>query len=81
MSGQHYYEKHFQVAKHPVIIYRHFLEHVESTDMSKMFWARLFKTNDVVNILLNFQKLISKICQYFLLKKVRSSHFFNKKFQ
>ena len=27
-------------------------------------WAQLFKTNDVVNVLLNFQKLISQICQY-----------------
>ena len=35
-------------------------------------WARLFKTNDVVNILLNFETLISQICQYFLLKNVRS---------
>ena len=32
--------------------------------------AQLFKTNDVVgNVLLKFQKLISSICQYFLLKK------------
>ena len=38
----------------------------------------------LVNISLNFQKLISQICQYFLLKNVRSfcksfSHFFIKK--
>ena len=31
--------------------------------------ARLFKTNDIVNVLLKFQTLISEICQYFLLKK------------
>ena len=28
-------------------------------------------TTSLVNISLNFQKLISQICQYFLLKKVR----------
>ena len=32
-------------------------------------WARLFITNDVVNVSLKFQTLISQICQYFLLKK------------
>ena len=41
-----------------------------------------------LNISLNFQKLISQTCQYFLLKKCEKrlqcksfSHFFNKKFQ
>ena len=50
-------------------------------------WDRLFKTNDFVNVSLNFQKLVSQICQYFLLKKCEKllqcksfSHFFNKKF-
>ena len=45
-------------------------------------------TMSLVNILLNFQKLISQICQYFLLKKCEKllhcksfSHFFNNKFQ
>ena len=46
-------------------------------------------TTSLVNILLNFQELISQICQYFLLKKCEKllqqcksfSHFFNKKFQ
>ena len=40
------------------------------------------------NISLNFQELISQICQYFLLKKCEKllqcksfSHYFNKKFQ
>ena len=31
--------------------------------------ARLFKTNDAVNVSLNFHKLISQIRQYFLLEK------------
>ena len=50
--------------------------------MSNDIWARLFKTYDV---LLNFQKLISQICQYFLLKKYEKllpcsfSHFFQQK--
>ena len=42
----------------------------------------------LVNNSLNFQKLISQICQYFMLKKCEKllqynsfSHFFNKKFQ
>ena len=45
-------------------------------------------TTSLVNVSLNFQKLISQICQYFLLKKCEKllqcksfSHFFNKKFQ
>ena len=45
-------------------------------------------TTSLVNVSLNFQKLISQICQYFLLKKSEKllhcksfSHFFNKKFQ
>ena len=45
-------------------------------------------TMSLVNVLLNFQKLISQICQYFLLKKCEKllqcksfSYFFNKKFQ
>ena len=45
-------------------------------------------TTSLVNDSLNFQKLISQICQYFLLKKCEKllhcksfSHFFNKKFQ
>ena len=42
-------------------------------------------TTSLVNVWLNFQELISQICQYFLLKnyeKCKSfSHFFNKKFQ
>ena len=45
-------------------------------------------TMSLVNVLLNFQKLMSRICQYFLLKKCEKllqcksfSHFFNKKFQ
>ena len=44
-------------------------------------------TMSLVNVLLNFQELISQICQYFLLKKCEKllqcksfSHFFNKKF-
>ena len=41
-------------------------------------------TTSLVNVLLNFQELISHICQYFLLKKYEKllhcfSHFFNKK--
>ena len=43
-------------------------------------------TTSLVNISLNFQKLISQICQYFMLKKCEKllqcksfSHFFNKK--
>lgn len=32
-------------------------------------WARLFKTNEVVNVSLNFQTIISEIFQCFLLKK------------
>ena len=42
-------------------------------------------TTSLVNVSLNFQKLISQICQYFLLKKSEKllqcksfSHFFNK---
>ena len=42
----------------------------------------------LVNVSLNFQQLISQICQYFLLKKFEKllhcksfSHFFNKKLQ
>ena len=42
-------------------------------------------TTSLVNVSLNFQKLISQICQYFLLKKCEKllqcksfSHFFNK---
>ena len=39
-------------------------------------------TASLVNVSLNFQKLISQICQYFLLKKCEKLlHFFNKKFQ
>ena len=45
-------------------------------------------TTSLVNVPLNFQELISQICQYFLLKKCEKllqcksfSHFFNKKFQ
>ena len=46
-------------------------------------------TTSLVNVSLNFQKLISQICQYFLLKRKYEkllqcksySHFFNKKFQ
>ena len=45
-------------------------------------------TTPLVNVSLKFQKLISQICQYFLLKKCEKllhcksfSHFFNKKFQ
>ena len=45
-------------------------------------------TTSLVNVSLNFQKLISQICQYFLLKKCEKLlhcksfyHFFNKKFQ
>ena len=45
-------------------------------------------TTSLVKVVLNFQKLISQICQYFLLKKDEKllqcksfSHFFNKKFQ
>ena len=45
-------------------------------------------TTSLVNDSLNFQKLISEICQYFLLKKCEKllqcksfSHFFNKKIQ
>ena len=38
-------------------------------------------TMSLVNVPLNFQELISQICQYFLLKKCENSHFFNKKFQ
>ena len=41
-------------------------------------------TTSLVNVSLNFQKLISQICQCFLLKKCEKllhSHFFNKKFQ
>ena len=30
--------------------------------------ARLFKTNNIVNVSLKFQTLISEICQYFLLE-------------
>ena len=44
-------------------------------------------TTSLVNVSLNFQKLISLICQYFLLKNCEKllqcksfSHFFNKKF-
>ena len=50
-----------------------------------MTWAQLFKTVDVVNVLIKFQKLISEKCQNFLLKKCEKlfhcksiSHFFNK---
>ena len=45
-------------------------------------------TTSLVNVSLNFQKLISQICQYFLLKKCEKllqcksfSHFFKKKYQ
>ena len=45
-------------------------------------------TTSLVNVLLDFQKLISQICQYFLSKKCEKllqcksfSHFFNKKYQ
>ena len=45
-------------------------------------------TTSLVNVSLKFQTLISRICQYFLLKKCEKllqcksfSHFFNKKFQ
>ena len=45
-------------------------------------------TTSLVNVSLNFQKLISHICQYFLLKKCEKllqcksfSHFFIKKYQ
>ena len=45
-------------------------------------------TTSLVNVSLNFQTLISEICQYFLLKKCEKllqckslSHFFNKKYQ
>ena len=43
-------------------------------------------TTSLVNVSLNFQKLISQICQYFLLKNCEKllqcfSHFFHKKFQ
>ena len=45
-------------------------------------------TTSLVNVSLIFQKLISQICQYFLLKKCEKllyyksfSHFFNKKYQ
>ena len=44
-------------------------------------------TTSLVNVSLNFQKLISQIRQYFLLTKCEKllhksfSHFFNKKFQ
>ena len=48
-------------------------------------------TTSLVNVSLNFQKLISQICQYFSLKKCEKllhflqcksfSHFFNKKYQ
>ena len=44
-------------------------------------------TTSLVNVSLNFQKLISQICQYFLLKQSEKllqcksfSHFFNKKY-
>ena len=44
-------------------------------------------TTTLVNVSLNFQKLISQICQYFLLKKCEKllqcksfSHFVNKKY-
>ena len=44
-------------------------------------------TTALVNVSLNFQQLISQICQYFLLKKCEKllhcksfSHFFNKNF-
>ena len=45
-------------------------------------------TTSLVHVSLNFEKLISQICQYFLLKKCEKllqcksfSHFFNKKYQ
>ena len=45
-------------------------------------------TMSLVNVSLKFQKLISQICQYFLLQKCEKllqcksfSHFFNKKYQ
>ena len=45
-------------------------------------------TTSLVNVLLKFQKLISQICQHFLLKKCEKllqcksfSHVFNKKYQ
>ena len=40
---------------------------MEKSTFTSRGW--LFKTNDIVNDTLNFQKLISQICQYFLLKK------------
>ena len=33
-------------------------------------WARLFKTNDAVNVSLKFQTLISQIRQYFFVEKM-----------
>ena len=45
-------------------------------------WAWSFKLMmSLVNVSLKFQMLISEICQYFLLKNMRSfSHFFSKKY-
>ena len=41
-------------------------------------WAQLVKTNDVVNISLKFQMLMSQIGQYFLLLKNCEKHFSTK---
>ena len=55
--------------------------------ISSSGFGRSKQTMSLVNVSLNFQKLISQICQYFLLKKCEKllqcksfSHFVNKNF-
>ena len=67
--------------KHIMIIYKGGMSKRPGPGCSKL-------TTSLVNVSLNFQKLFSQICQYFLLKNCEKllqcksfSHFFNKNFQ
>ena len=72
--------------------HRYYLSMVFSIDgvnFTQVHLVQLFKTNNIVNVSLKFQMLLSEIRQYiFFLKKCEKllhyksfSHFFNKKYQ
>ena len=68
-------------------VLENFINPCLATLLSKQLRRCSKLTTSLVNVSLNFQKLISQICQYFLLKKVRSFCiakasliFFNKNF-
>ena len=80
-SVEHYKRDCPEFLKQKGMLVLQFTLIISNTDI----WAQLFKTNNIVNISLNFQTYISEISQYFLLKKCENllpcksfSLFFNK---